>query len=121
MFANGPGNHSYGRIGLSYTATGVAQVGRTVERPPAANIIVPQALRSSIRQAARLEITEITAGVVIVEQVATTTMDISLRNNSGSRTEAELVVPVPDGAVVRGFAFQAKGDPEPSRNVRRSL
>jgi Ca-activated chloride channel family protein len=53
-----------------------------------------------------VEITEVNVGVVILEQVATTTMDISLRNPASRRAEAELLVPVPDGAVVRGFAFQ---------------
>ncbi len=56
--------------------------------------------------ASPLEITEVIAGVVIVEQAATTTLDISLRNTTGSRVQAELLVPVPDGAAVRGFAFQ---------------
>ena len=32
-------------------------------------------------------------------------MDIELRNPSPARAEAELVVPLPDGASVRGFAF----------------
>ncbi len=103
-------------IDLSFMASSSAQLGRAVERPLAANIIVPQALRSTVHQAAPLEITQITVGVVMVEQVATTTMDISLRNNSGSRTEAELVVPVPDGAVVRGFAFQGSAD-EPTARI----
>ena len=93
-------------IGLSFTTRSPAQVGRALDHPLAANIIVPQAMRSSMPQSARLQITQVTVGVVIVEQVATTTMDIELRNDSGWRTEAELVVPVPDGAVVRSFAFQ---------------
>jgi Ca-activated chloride channel homolog len=93
-------------IGLLDTSRSSAQVGRALDHPLAANIIVPQAMRSSMPHAARLQITQVTVGVVIVEQVATTTMDIELRNDSGWRTEAELVVPVPDGAVVRSFAFQ---------------
>jgi len=102
-------------------AAGAAQ-GQVIEhhyyfsgRPWAANIIVPQARAFAVHAASaapqpatrpNIEITAVTVGVVILEQAATTTMDISLRNLTGSRQEAELVVPVPDGAVVRSFTFQ---------------
>ncbi|MGE3780973.1 MAG: VIT domain-containing protein, partial [Pirellulaceae bacterium] len=56
------------------------------------------------------------AGVVIVDQVATTTLDIDLRNRTGSRLEAELVVPVPSDAVVRGFDFQGRAE-EPTAEL----
>jgi Ca-activated chloride channel family protein len=54
--------------------------------------------------------------VDIVEQVATTMMIIDLKNNSGSRQEAELLVPVPAGAAIRGFDFQGSGA-EPSAEL----
>jgi Ca-activated chloride channel family protein len=85
-------------------------------RPWAAHVIVPQArvtvhhLAAAAAPAPRpsphIEITAVEVGVVIVEQTATTTMDIALRNRTGSRQEAELVMPVPQGAVVRTFTFQ---------------
>jgi len=93
----------------------MGQVGHAVHRPTAAHIVVPQALRSIRSQLYVVEVTDVTVGVVIVDRVATTTMDISLRNQSGSRQEAELVVPVPDGAVVRGFAFQGTADESTAR------
>jgi Ca-activated chloride channel homolog len=75
----------------------------------ASNVIVPQS-RSFMLAAgggARvIEITSVEAGVVILEQTATTTLDIGLKNTSGSRQEAELLVPVPAGAVVRAFTFE---------------
>jgi Ca-activated chloride channel family protein len=43
-------------------------------------------------------------------------MEIHLRNPSGTRQEAALLVPVPEGAVVRGFAFQGSGA-EPSARL----
>ena len=63
-----------------------------------------------------LQITGVTVGVVIRDQVATTMMEIQLRNPGAARQEAELLVPVPDGAVVRGFAFQGHGA-EPSARL----
>ncbi len=67
---------------------------------------MPQS-RSLARDRSRpaIEITRVNVGVVIVEQTATTTMDIDLRNPSSLRTEAELVVPLPEGASVRSFAM----------------
>jgi Ca-activated chloride channel family protein len=82
-------------------------------RALASNVVIPQTRAFSTERRQAVEITEVSVGVVILEQVATTTMDISLKNPSGSRLEAELIVPVPDGAVVRGFTFQGAGS-EPS-------
>lgn len=83
----------------------------------ASNIIVPQsgAFRAD-RQRGTVRITGVEAGVVIVEQVATTEMDIALENTGYSKQEAELVVPVPDGAVVRGFTFQGAAK-EPTAKI----
>jgi Ca-activated chloride channel family protein len=63
-----------------------------------------------------LQITGLTVGVVIREQVATTMMEIRLKNPSATRQEAELLVPVPEGAVVQGFSFQGSGS-EPSARL----
>jgi Ca-activated chloride channel family protein len=52
-----------------------------------------------------VQIEKIDAGVVILDQVATTTLDIVLKNPTARPIESELLVPVPDRAVVRGFAF----------------
>jgi Ca-activated chloride channel homolog len=56
--------------------------------------------------AGAVQITEVTAGIEIIEQVATTTLDITLSNPSNARLEAQMVVPVPDKAALRGFTFQ---------------
>jgi len=72
----------------------------------ASNLVVPQSRVFSVRRQGSVKIVGVSATVVILEQVATTTMEISLRNPTRSRLEAELMVPVPDGAVVRGFTFQ---------------
>ncbi len=82
-----------------------AQV-RSSERATAANFIVPQSRSFAADRAARAEITRVKVGVVILEQAATTTMDISLRNPTNSRLEAELLIPVPEGATVKAFTFE---------------
>ncbi|MHC4717045.1 MAG: VIT domain-containing protein, partial [Planctomycetota bacterium] len=77
---------------------------------------MPQSRATAVRPGQRVQVTGVKVGVVILEQAATTTMDISLRNPTGSRQEAQLLVPVPDGAAVSGFTFQGAGK-EPSAVV----
>ena len=56
-----------------------------------------------------VQITGVDTTVAIVQQVATTTLNISLRNPSRRGQEAELIVPVPAGAVIRSFGFEGAG------------
>ena len=85
-------------------------------RPLASHIVIPQARSFALDRQATAEITEIAAAINIIEQVATTALDIRLRNPAGRRLEAELIVPVPDGAVIRGFTFQGSAA-EPTAQV----
>jgi len=95
-----------------------AQAMSLSARPLASHLVVPQRRVFSVDrpQAGAVQITEVDVGVVILERAATTTMEISLRNPSSARQQAELIVPVPDGAVVRGFTYQGAGR-EPSAQV----
>ena len=76
------------------------------QRPFTSNVIVPQSRSFVVGQTPAIRIQKVNVDVRIVEQAAVTTMDIDLYNPSSRRLEAELLVPVPDRAVVRGFAFQ---------------
>lgn len=67
-------------------------------------------------QPANAQITHVAANVNIVEQTATTTLDISLRNPSHQQIEAVLLLPVPDGAAVSAFDFQGSAS-EPTARV----
>ncbi len=84
-----------------------AQIRHIRVRPPARNVIVPQSRPWAFAPTGReaIKITDIEARIDIVETVATTTIEMRLENTTNRRQEAELVVPVPDGAVVRGFAY----------------
>ena len=85
-------------------------------RPLAANIIVPQSRAFHVAAQPQVRVTEVKVGVVILEQVATTTMDVSLQNPSGRRLEAELLVPVPEGAALKGFTFHGTAE-EPTAEI----
>lgn len=72
----------------------------------ASNLIIPQSRVYALRaQAQTIQISEVAADIRIVQQVATTTLDIGLTNPTGQQQEAEMLIPVPDGAVLRGFTF----------------
>lgn len=85
-------------------------------RPWSSHVVVPQARSYAMGRFAALEISGVTVGVVIRELVATTMMEIHLRNPTAARQEAELLVPVPDKAAIRGFSFQGPGA-EPSARL----
>jgi len=83
----------------------------------AANLIIPQSHVYALHgQAKHVEISEVAADVRIVQQVATTTLDVGLTNPSDRQQEAEMIIPVPDGAVLRGFTFAGSGK-EPSAKL----
>lgn len=90
-------------FGALLTVTAAAQ--QTVPRPWAANVVVPQASCYTMGRQPAVRIEQVRAGVVIRGQVATTMVEVHLRNPSPGRLEAELLMPVPDGAVVRGFSY----------------
>lgn len=69
-------------------------------------IIVPPA-RPIVRQ--QVQITGVKSDVKIVNQVATTTIRINLKNPGNQRLEATMVFPVPDKVSVRGFDFGGSG------------
>ncbi len=98
------------------TAASFAAVAEAQIRAISSNVIVPQSRSFAVNRSQQVEITGVKVGVVILEQAATTTMDIDLKNPTGSRLEAELLVPVPDGAAVRGFDFAGAGK-EPSAEL----
>ncbi len=83
------------------------------------NIIIPQSrplafrIRPDIKP---VQITGVKATVALSGQVAITTLDVSLKNDTGRRQEAEVIMPVPNGAVVQGFTFEGAGK-EPTAQI----
>jgi len=81
-----------------------------------AALLAPQSRSHSMGGSRAIRITGVEVGVVILEQAATTTMDIEIQNSSGSMQQAELLVPVPEGAVVKKLSFQGNAS-EPQVQV----
>ncbi|MBU0755022.1 MAG: VIT and VWA domain-containing protein, partial [Planctomycetes bacterium] len=78
-------------------------------RPFARNVVVPQSRSFSALQGDALQIAKVQVDVEIVDQAAFTVMDILMHNPTGNRLEAELLLPVPDEALLHGFTFQGAG------------
>ncbi len=85
----------------------------------ASNVVIPQTSRVFSTTSARyapVEISDIKANISLIEQVASTTLTIALKNNSSVPQETELVVPVPDGAIIRSLTLEPvakSGEPTP--------
>ena len=83
----------------------------------ASNLIIPQSRVYALRaQAQPIQISDVSADIRIVQQVATTTLDVGLTNQSSRQQEAEMLIPVPDGAVLRGFIFAGSAS-EPTAKI----
>lgn len=72
----------------------------------AGNVIVPQCRAFPTHPGSGVHITQVAADIAILDQVATTTLDIHLHNPTGQNQEAELLVPVPPGSAVKSFMFE---------------
>lgn len=75
------------------------------------NIIVPQSrVIVAPDTISPVKIQRVETTIDIREQVATTTLRVILHNPAGRPQEAEVVMPVPDGAAIRFFQLEGLGD-----------
>ena len=96
-----------------FAGEAAGQVSHVTGRSLASNVVMPQSAERAFTIARRegaVVITKVEATVDILDQVATTTIEIKLRNTSSRREEAELIMPVPDNAVIRGFTYEGAGN-----------
>lgn len=85
----------------------------------ASHVILPQSRAFSFNPARQPIVVEgVQARVKIVESTAQTTLDIALRNPGRQQSEAVILIPVPDGAVISQFLFQGSA-PEGTAEVLR--
>lgn len=101
-----------GLAGILLAGDAIGQVPVESRRivPPANQVyILPQRRPIFIGNPAHVQITQVEAEVKIRDQVATTVLTIHLQNPSAQRQEAEVISPVPAGAVIRSFTFQGAG------------
>jgi Ca-activated chloride channel homolog len=91
--------------GAAAAQTGAATASRSEPwSSRAVNVVVPQRRVIPVRpDVGAVKMSAVVSSVAVVDQVATTTLEITLANPNPRIMEAELVLPVPDGAAVKGF------------------
>lgn len=112
---------------LTPMVPGLSQVVQDTTRqltPPrralASNVVVPQTgAFAAWRQPAQVQLVSVEAVVAILTRVATTTLDIRVRNPTHRRQEAEIVLPVPANATVRGLDFLGSASEPTAELLRR--
>ena len=86
-------------------AQGLVLAGpRRVEVPRPTCVLIPQSRGSAIGRSAPVQVLRVDIAAVLLDQRATTTMDVHLANAGRKQVEADLIVPLPDGAAVREFS-----------------
>ena len=83
------------------------------------NVIVPQTVRPTViqpRPNAPVQLQAVNVDVVVTGQAARTLLELTLYNPSPRPQEAQLLVPVPDGAAVSSLQYDGTG-PEPTATI----
>ena len=101
--------------------------GLAPAQPPSMRPLPPHIIIPQVRIAPEVEtavVDRVSAQVNIQGRRATTSLAITLRNPGASRLEAELVMPIPEGAAVQSFSFDGlPGNPSaellPRHEARR--
>jgi Ca-activated chloride channel family protein len=75
------------------------------------HVLIPQSrvFAYTAEQQGAIRVYEVDADISIVESAAVTTLTIHIENMTSVRQEAELLLPVPAGAAVSGFAYDGPG------------
>lgn len=75
------------------------------------HVLIPQSrvFAYTAEQQGAIRVYEVNADIILVESAAVTTLTIRIENMTSIRQEAELLLPVPPGAAVSGFAYDGPG------------
>jgi len=100
-------------LGLTMVGPGAAQPAHLSVRPLPAHVIIPSSRPHGLNLAREkaIKVTGVDVLIDILESTATTTIEVRLENQTNRRQEAEVILPVPAGAVVKGFAYDGLHGP----------
>ncbi len=100
---------AYGQIAAtSHEPTIIVPQGRTV-------VILPEP-RHRVPSQQHIQLTTVNTQVTISDQVASTTMVMTVHNPGGGMQEAQILLPVPEGCTVRSFQLDSLGS-EPNAKL----
>jgi Ca-activated chloride channel homolog len=92
----------------------VVPQGRHVVVPPEPHVGVPRP--DPRTRPHHIQLTAVESHISIRDQVATTTLVLTLSNSTARPQEAQVLLPVPDGAVIRSFQLDSLGS-EPTAKL----
>ncbi len=94
-------------LGIMVARRATAQPEHLTVQPLSAHIIVPSSRLHGLNRAREkaIKVTGVDVQIDILESTATTTIVLHLENRTSRRQEAEIILPVLAGAVVKGFAY----------------
>jgi len=93
-------------LAIALSSLTLAKSASAQLRDDLVNVVIPQ--RRVMLGPVRM--TAVDAKVAIVEQIAATSMRINLRNDAARVQEAQLLLPVPEGAVVKSLVLEGLGE-----------
>ena len=103
-------------LGLAWTLS-AALTAQQLDLGRCTDLVVPQSRSFAwVPRTAGVELVAVRADVAILEETARTTLEVELVNRGATRAEAVLLLPVPEGAAVSGFAFEGAAA-EPTAQV----
>jgi len=111
-------------VGLSTETRSQSIVPSAPSRGPAIHpersVVVPQArVYSAPERRSPIRIAGVEAVIDILDQVAATTLDVSIENPGPRPEEAELLLPVPAGVTVKSFLFEGTASEPTARLLPR--
>jgi Ca-activated chloride channel homolog len=86
-------------------------IDRTVQ-----TVLIPIGSRQRPEIASPITLNAVSARIEIRDQISMTTLELSLTNPASTQQEAQLLLPVPDGVVVRSLHYDGVG-PEPKAEI----
>lgn len=103
--------------GLATAQPGPQETRIPVQRTWCSNVLVPQGRSLHVdRSTPRVTVAAVDAEITIDGQLATTTLTLTARNGAATAGEAEILIPVPEDAVITAFDFEGVAS-EPEAKV----
>lgn len=110
-----------GLVSGAFGQTHALEVAPPGSRPaasrPAVQVIVPQVARQVPIRFAPVAVTSVDARIVINDHVATTSITMAMTNPGGMASEAQVVIPVPEGVAVRSIQYDGVAGPAGEPNA----
>lgn len=102
--------------GLVTCAASLPALAQPITDRTVQTVLIPIGSRQRPEIASPITLNAVSARIEIRDQISMTTLELSLTNPASTQQEAQLLLPVPDGVVVRSLHYDGVG-PEPKAEI----